>query len=467
MISLFDFSRQIAALKKDGKFSEALAFFKENKACFPIDELAKNEYVVSDVLTCLRHTKQLDAGFKFLEIYNIGIDSSQKLWILMAYGWLLWAKYKEENGSDSGTTEAALFFEEEDEDGFSPQDFSYDRNELVGRIETLISILQQVNNDFAKTLVSNLFLIVLKTEKKKVAPNWKFVDDFCNQINPALLSTACTTIEIEQKGRLQPLELASDLENWYAYKSKALMKLGNWQECLEISKEALDKLDSFHFSNDVWFSRRVALAKRHSGNIEAAIGELQRILKKKREWYIQKELAELYFEKGDLDAAFRMAVEAVNNFGPLEFKVDLIFLVGEILNEQGKSNLAFKHYSLSKLIRQSEEWKVSPKVLEALNQFEQTELPLKDLGKLKSELRAYWKGSNKTSTNEGEIVKILHDNQRGKDGFIKSNDGEVYFSVSPKWHLTKDLAVGKRVVYTVMRSIDGKKKFTKILKIIG
>ena len=54
-----------------------------------------------------------------------------------------------------------------------------------------------------------------------------------------------------------------DKENWFAYKTKALLKLGEWQECFDTSKNALEVLDNFHYSNDIWFARRIALAKKN------------------------------------------------------------------------------------------------------------------------------------------------------------------------------------------------------------
>lgn len=478
MASLFDFSRQIADLKKAKKYSEALSYFKENKTSFSKEQLSNNEYIVSDLISCLRYTNQFDAGFQFLKIYEIKIDESQKERILTAYGWLLWSKYKAENENANNFDDETQFFDE-DEDNFQQQDFHYDKNELIEKIETLIPILLGLNSDFSKTLVSNLFSIVLKSEKKKPAPNWKLVNDFCNQIDPSLLSTDCSTIQVERKGRTQDMELASDFENWYAYKTKALMKLGEWQECFDTSKEALEKIDNFHYSNDVWFSRRVALSKKNLGNAEDTIEELETILKKKREWFIQKELAELYFEKDDLDTAFKMAIDAINNFGPLEFKVDLLYSIGTILNKQGKSDLAFKHLSLSKLVRQDEEWKVPQKVFDELNHFEKSEIPLSELKNLKSELKKYWNGFNKNDNRkktpkhrsnsenlQGEIIKLLHDNERGKDGFIKSDDNEFYFSASPNWHLTTELTVGTKVIFKIIPAKDGKKEQTIILKLI-
>ncbi len=478
MDSLFDFSRHIADLKKDKRYSEALSYFKANKTSFSKEELSNNEYIVSDIISCLRYTNHFDAGFKFLERFDIKIDESQKERILTSYGWLLWSKYKADNDNVNRYDDETQFYDE-DEDDFEQQNIHYDKNELIERIEKLIAILLQLNNNYSKTLVSNLFSIVLKSEKKKPAPNWKLVNNFCNQIDPTLLSTYCSTIQVERKGRTQDMELASDFENWYAFKTKALMKLGEWQECFDTSKKALEKIDKFHYSNDVWFSRRIALSKKNLGNPEDAIKELENILKKKREWFIQKELAEIYFEKDDLDGAFKMSIDAISNFGPLEYKVDLLYLIGKIFIKKDKSELAFKHLSLSKLIRQVEEWKVPQKVFDELKQFQQEEIPINMLKELKSELKKYWSGFNtnqnrrKTQQHksnfdnlQGEIIKLLHDNERGKDGFIKSGKDEYYFSASPNWHLTPELTVGTKVIFKVLPAKDGKKEQTRIRKLV-
>jgi len=478
MTSLFEFSKHIRELKKERRYSEALSYFKENKKNFSKEQLANNEYIVSDLIYCLRDTNQLDAGFQFLKMYEIKIDERQKERILTAYGWLLWSKYKAENKNvDDFDYETQSI--DEDEDDVRGQNFHNDKNGLIEKIETLISILLRLNSDFSKRLVSKLFSIVLKSEKNKPAPNWKLINDFCNKINPTFLSTDSSTMQVERKGRIKNMELASDFENWYAYKTNALMKLGKWQECLNKSKEALEKIDIFHYSNDAWFLRRIALSKKNLGNAEDAIEELETILKKKREWFIQKELAELYFEKNDLDTAFKMAIDAINNFGHLEFKVDLLYLIGKILKKKGESELAFKHFSLSKLIRQKEGWKVSQKVFNELKQFEQSEIPLSELQNLKSELKKYWNGFNKNDNKQktqkyrnnsdnlqGEIINLLHDNERGKDGFIKSGGNDFYFSVPQHLNMSSKLHLGTKVIFTVIPAKNGKKERARILNLI-
>ncbi len=471
-MSIFDFSRQISTFRKEKKYSEALAFFKENKASFSKEDIAGNEYIISDIISSLRYTNQFDAALQFLKMYNVNVTIEQKEIVLSAYGWLLWSKYKNENGDVIYAENESVFFDDEEEE--SQETSNYDKSELVTSIENLIPILAQFDNAFSRTLISNLFLIVLKSEKSKPTPNWKLINEFCNNVNNKILSKDCSIIKVERKGQLKDMELASDFENWYAYKTKALMALGEWQECFDTSKEGLESIDKFHYSNDIWFSRRIALAKKNLGNTEDAIKELETILSKKREWFIQKELAELYFEKGNSNHAFTMAINAINNHGPLEFKVDLLFLLGEIFKKQSNSDLAFKHFSLAKLIRQEEEWAIPQKLSDRLGTFSNPEIL--DIVKLKNELKKYWNGlsadkdkksGHKVETHlEGVIGKILHDNERGKDGFIIYDKNEYYFSATTTFHLTPKIIVGCKVTFQIIPTPDGKKERARIVKLV-
>ena len=81
-----------------------------------------------------------------------------------------------------------------------------------------------------------------------------------------------------------------------------------YQECFEVSKQALEAFEKFHYSNDIWFARRIALSKKFLGNSTDALNELLLVLKRKREWFIQSEVAEIYKENGDFDTAFKYAI---------------------------------------------------------------------------------------------------------------------------------------------------------------
>jgi tetratricopeptide (TPR) repeat protein len=469
MASLYEFSRKISQHLKAKEYDLALSYFREHKTAFSNEEIGGNEYLISDMLSCLRHTFNFGAAFKFLDIYNVKINGDTKERILTSYGWLLYSKYKAEN-SDTIHEYDEDFFEDEDAD--ITFNHRLDKSELIKRIEELMPLLRAINTQYSYTVISNLFTIVLKSEKKKPAPNWKLVNEFCDLINPDDLSTECTTIEVLRKGQKKDMELASDKENWFAFKSKALMKLGRYQECFEISKRGLETFDKFHYSNDIWFSRRVALSKRNLGNTEDTIAELKKILRKKKEWFIQKELAELLFEAGETEEAFTYSIRSINNFGDLEYKVDLLYLIGRILISKKEEEMAFKHFSLSKLIRQNAEWKIPQKLSDELSNFNKAAISPGELVSLKSELKKFWSTFGKDDKpqkfgeelSKGKIKKILNNNDKGKNGFLDAGGNSYYFVIPSNSPLLAAIEVGAMVEFKVVLSSDGKKDTAKIIK---
>ena len=66
-----EFSRAILNLNKEKKYSDALKYFKANKAQYTETQIAANAYLVSAMLTALRHTNNCDSAFKFLEFYKM------------------------------------------------------------------------------------------------------------------------------------------------------------------------------------------------------------------------------------------------------------------------------------------------------------------------------------------------------------------------------------------------------------
>ena len=78
MSSIYDFSKTINDLRKEKKYKDALSFFKSNKLKFNENEIAGNEYLVSNILYCLRDINETDYGFLFLNEYNIEINKETK-----------------------------------------------------------------------------------------------------------------------------------------------------------------------------------------------------------------------------------------------------------------------------------------------------------------------------------------------------------------------------------------------------
>ena len=162
MSSLYDFSRHIRQLTGGKNYSEALSFFKEGKASFDETQISNNQYLIADILTCLRHENFFDAGFLFLSTYGIEINEETSERILTAYGWLLWSKFKAENADDNHNFENEGNPFEEEESTESHINVNSTKPALLSKIQELIPLLYNQNTEFAKTLISFLFSIVLK-----------------------------------------------------------------------------------------------------------------------------------------------------------------------------------------------------------------------------------------------------------------------------------------------------------------
>lgn len=312
------------------------------------------------------------------------------------------------------------------------------------------------------------FSFLLKKFKDKPSVNWAFVNKFCDLVAVGALDTACETREVERKGVKKPMEFASDKENWFAFKTKALFETQQYQECFELSKQALETFEKFHYSNEVWFARRIALSKKHLGNSADALNELLQVLRRKKEWFIQSEVAEIYKENGDFEKAFTYAIEAINNFGDLEYKVGLLVLIAELLEKKKENELSFKHYMLSKLLRQQEEWKVPQTLDFALQSSGYAQVQLEQLPNLKKELKNYWNSfkpqqpqqtGNNNQQLTGKIDRILHNDEKGADGFIKyDNNKSVYFRANPTDELIKKIGVGLEVTFKILPPKEEGKK---------
>jgi hypothetical protein len=452
MSTLFDFSRKISELKRQQKYRDAIIYFRENKAPFTNDQIKNNNYLIADMITCLRKADYIDAAFSFLDIYQILISETTNQNVLIAYSWLLWSKYKSEYGNevnDSNLEEDALEIEE----GFTIENnvhVNINQADLLRKITSCLKLLLVVNNDYSRSVFSQLFNIVFKAEKFKMNPQWTLLYDFYNEFSPDNLSDLCET---QKNSTGEEIEYASDKEAWYVSITTALVKLGRWQECSNKGKEGLEKITKFHFKNDIWLARKIAISKRNLGNLQEAIADLEQILNKKREWFIQKEIADLYYLLNDRENALKYCLLAINNSGPMEFKWELLYLLGELMEHSNENDLAYKHFSLARLIRLKKQWRIPQKLVDALARFDKPEIQESEYNRLFNELKEFWENHGIES---GEISRILNSNERGKDGFIKKGNEQYYFRISANSNLNNRVEVGKKVKFQIVTGTEGR-----------
>jgi len=221
---------------------------------------------------------------------------------------------------------------------------------------------------------------------------------------------------------------ASDREKWYACRSSALLDLGRFEECIDLSQEALDAFPVLHHDNDIWFKWRIALSKAGLGEKETAISELEALLSRKRDWFIHHRIAQYLLDLGRTEEALARGIEALLAPGPPElgFKWELYLLMGRIFQARGEMDTARKHVLLAARVRQEEEWKIPAELATAVNELGvdmSVEASAKDLER---ELRSDWQSMKVADMpyGKGEIKTIL---SHGGAGFIRGEDGKDYY----------------------------------------
>lgn len=65
-----NFVNNIVSHKKAEQYSEALAIFKREKSNFNTQQITTHNLLISSIITSLRKTNNVDAIFKFVQIYN-------------------------------------------------------------------------------------------------------------------------------------------------------------------------------------------------------------------------------------------------------------------------------------------------------------------------------------------------------------------------------------------------------------
>ena len=249
-------------------------------------------------------------------------------------------------------------------------------------------------------------------------------------------------------------ELASDQERWFSHYSKLTHKLHLYEECIDISTKFVHAFTKFHYNNDIWAQRRIALCYMELGNVEKAKDMLQQTLKKFDNTNIYAALMEVAIREQDVVLAKSYAANAIlNRAGEMHHKVKVLQSLA-VLFEADEPKLAYAHYALLHSVRKKQAWPVLPHVVEKINAYEKEELPLLDQRALKK----YWEELAATlyPTYEGEIAVIFGNEESGK---IKMNDEEYYFSLRKNKQLKKnELQLGRKVTFRIKESFDYKKQ---------
>ncbi len=223
-------------------------------------------------------------------------------------------------------------------------------------------------------------------------------------------------------------EGASKQEQYFAHCTKALYEKGLYDECIFMCQKALESIETFHNNNAIWLARRISVSFKALGDTEMALELLHSLLQKKRDWFMYKEIAEIYFEKQDYQNGLKYAIYAVLGNGERDKKVNLYKLLAKILKETSRPNKneeIKKHIEFIYFIRRSNNWKIDNELNQLINEYQIDTQKNIDLKVYEKELKNLWRELRfyRKPIQTGTIKKL---DNRKRVGKIECENGKTY-----------------------------------------
>ena len=324
-----------------------------------------------------------------------------------------------------------------------------DEDKLFESAELVTELVKQ--DDLNKKPVCAYTLSVFKVLDYLYSKNDYFnLINWLEKINPELLD--------EKRFESNDRVYRSRKEKYYDYATKAYFECEDFEKCIELANEALTSLSEFTNGSDIWYRWRIAKSLKELQENKEALTYLEEIVKVKKDWFVQKEIAENYYILDDDEKALDYICAAVLTNDPSNIKVNLYYLAYKILKEQDP-DLALKHAELFLAIKLDNDSQVPDDIEELM--IDEDNLNKKDLER---EIKQYW-SEYKFKDQElqyGTITKIF---EHGRSGFITSDDNEsVYFNVFD--FKGDNLDLGQYVSFFTEKSFD-KSKNKESLKAVN
>lgn len=418
MSTVNEMRERAKALRKQGQYAKAEKIFRE---LWEEHRVECDDWDGWGYAYCLRKLGRPDEALDICrEIYksNPDFDRNRNL-----YGWCIY-------DSEMGKTEEEI--------GKDPAKF----------FKAADAIVELTSQDQYSPYVRSVFKVVDYLKSRPSYPADRILE-WLDKLELEDLSSD------PGKGRDRdgsPIEYASDKEQWYAHRCKALYEGSRYEDCRRFGEQALGEIPEFHYDNDVWIKWRMALSKAEMGDKADAIYDLRELLKFRKEWFIQRDVARLLYEIDRPDAAIKYAVDSALNAGELSYKWEVFLLLGRIYQTRSELEKAKEHILLAAKLRQGEGWKLPPELRSAIEDLGidvNTEVSTKEL---LQKLKETWYAVKLSDMPQGKGDIATY---KGHYGFIRGDDGvDYYFKPRSFQGARKRLQPGLRVEFYIERNPD-------------
>ena len=256
---------------------------------------------------------------------------------------------------------------------------SNNEHELAENVEKVTGIVKQENLNKSPVCVYTqcVFKMIMFL---KAQNDWEYMLYWLDKLNPKLLS--------ETQRDSGDVTYPSKKEEYYKFLSKAYLQCGEYEDCIEVSKEALNRLTNFALNGDVWHKWNIAKSLRMLNRSSEALTYLEDVAEVQKDWFVYKEFAENYHVLNDNENALRFAAQSVLTNDPAEIKVNVYHLIYNILKDSDPE-LALKHAELYLGIKIENGGLID----EDIEELEIDEDDI-DIDALEGEIKSYWQEFN-------------------------------------------------------------------------
>jgi hypothetical protein len=327
-------------------------------------------------------------------------------------------------------------------------------------IERLITLAPQKNlkEDDAFPCPTTISILKLCDAHAENLFNARKINELLSGLDYNIMSDRSKTIETQERG---DVELSSDLEKYFALKTKSLLKLGEFESCKEHCIKGLELLEKFHYNNDLWFKMRIALSEDGLGNHEKSEDLFKELLESKAgndKWFLYRDISEVYFEQRDFVKAWKYAVDAAFYGNEPHFLIGLYLLQARILFKLERPTEGKILAELIAAILKEQEWNDKAEYNKLFSYYKIDRTTLPSVSDLIKEARIFWQKErygNKPK-NKGTIISI---HKNGKIGRIKDqNNNFIGFHKKDLVKKMKSIEnlTGATVEFYIMESFEGK-----------
>ena len=271
---------------------------------------------------------------------------------------------------------------------------------------------------------------------------------YLNYVNPENLNRVESSFFVDGRN----VSLASDYEWWFSTKSKCLLKLQAYEDCIKICDEGLNTITNFHSNNNSWFKYRKATCFFKLGlNADAKKVAADIIKNNFNHWCIYDLLYDISVAEKNVSDALKYAGGCSLADKSHEMRVSFYARFAEFLNAQGMNEQAMLHARLSQLIRQERNWSSTTEFSFGIG----AEILNLNKNEILQRLKPFWEKNRDIGKVfvAGIVSRLL---PSGRDGFVKSTDTgeEYYFNFRDARCDPNRLSVGKKVKFVIGERLD-------------